>query len=326
MAKIFISYSSKDHTFAKKLAEHLHTLGHEPWLDAWKIKVGDCIPSKIQHGISEADYVVVVLSPDSVESGWVDEEWKTKYWDEIQEHETYVLPALLRDCEIPQLLKKRRHADFRDDYTIGFVELAGAIVPVIARPEEGEGIPRIRYQSEITELVAQLQAGTVPVPEAVARALPIALQAKRASLEWFCRNELAGWTQEEWEKYPGGEPTYRVVEAFASITARVNLQYWGWGRSAAAVFEYLRDNPDDFWPSYMPIAQSVSEIESKRSKATESAVLTFTKSLGDFLPDTETPDVPVVIYVNPDSYIRVLESIRTELTRRLLALLPKVST
>ena len=70
-------------------------------LDEWEIKVGECIPSKIDHAIGEADYVIIVLSPDAVESGWVEREWQSKYWDEIEQNKIFVLPVLLKDCKIP---------------------------------------------------------------------------------------------------------------------------------------------------------------------------------------------------------------------------------
>ena len=86
MAKIFLSHSSKDKQFVFQLGEDLKALGHEPWLDEWEIKVGECIPSKIDHAIGEADYVIIVLSPDAVKSGWVEREWQSKYWDEIEQN------------------------------------------------------------------------------------------------------------------------------------------------------------------------------------------------------------------------------------------------
>ena len=56
MAKIFISHSSHDKGFVRKLAKDLKSIGYEPWLDEWEIKVGDCIVSKVEHGIADADY------------------------------------------------------------------------------------------------------------------------------------------------------------------------------------------------------------------------------------------------------------------------------
>lgn len=150
MANIFISYSSKDENFARRLAEDLIRLGHEPWFDKWQIKVGECIPSKIEHAISKADYVVIILSSSSVKSGWVDREWKTKYWEEIKQNKTLVLPVLIEDCEIPPLLKTKKYADFRIKYAIGLVELTRAISPVIKRVPVSVEIKPTYYSSDIS--------------------------------------------------------------------------------------------------------------------------------------------------------------------------------
>jgi hypothetical protein len=125
--KVFISYSSKDSEFVTRLAIDLKKMGFETWLDKWEIKVGDDIFDKIQFGIRDSDYVVLVLSCNSVSSGWVDKEWKTVYWSEIASHNVRLLPALLNDCEIPEFLKFRKYADFRKGYDTAFEELLSPI-------------------------------------------------------------------------------------------------------------------------------------------------------------------------------------------------------
>jgi hypothetical protein len=127
VAKIFMSHSSKDKPFVRRLSEDLKALGHEPWLDEWEIKVGECIVSKISHGIKDADYAIVVLTPDSVASGWVDREWSALYWSEIQEAGIKVLPVLLRKCEIPPLLRSKKYADFTLKYENGLQQLLDAL-------------------------------------------------------------------------------------------------------------------------------------------------------------------------------------------------------
>lgn len=131
MAKVFISHSSKDRGFAAKLSDDLVKLGHTPWLDAREIMIGDSIQTKIETGISGADYVVVVLSEEATHSRWVDKEWKLKLWDEVEQNRVLVLPVLLSDCEIPQFLKDKKYADFRKDYPIGLAQLAVALTPKV---------------------------------------------------------------------------------------------------------------------------------------------------------------------------------------------------
>ncbi len=131
MAKIFISHSSKDKKFVRQLAGDLRDSGHEPWLDEWEIKVGECIAKKIEEGISDAEYVVIVLSKNSTDSEWFEREWKSVYWDEVNNRKTIILPVLLEDCNIPKLLQTKKYADFSKGYSPAFDSLLKAISPTI---------------------------------------------------------------------------------------------------------------------------------------------------------------------------------------------------
>lgn len=125
--RIFISYSSKDVDHAKHIAIDLSRKGHSVWLDQWTITAGDSVPARIVEGIESCDAVVVILSPNSVTSGWVEREWQAKYWDEVERNMTLVIPVLLRECAIPTLLRTRKYADFRTSYQTGLEELNDAV-------------------------------------------------------------------------------------------------------------------------------------------------------------------------------------------------------
>lgn len=126
-AKIFISHSSKDKSFATWLGTDLKASGHTPWFDEWDICVGESIPEKVSHGLTVADFIVVVLSNNSIKSKWVEREWHTKYWSEIERNQTIVLPLLIEECEIPELLKTKKYADFRTNYNNGLDDVLFAI-------------------------------------------------------------------------------------------------------------------------------------------------------------------------------------------------------
>jgi formylglycine-generating enzyme required for sulfatase activity len=122
-ASIFISHSSQNVDGPLRLAEDLRRTGLEVWLDEWEIGVGDRITQKIQKGLSGATYVAVWLTRASVESGWVDTEWQTKYETEAATGAVAVLPLLAEDCQIPYFLAGKRYADFRQNYTRGLADL-----------------------------------------------------------------------------------------------------------------------------------------------------------------------------------------------------------
>lgn len=140
MSKVFISYSSSNKDFVRELASDLTDLGHQTWFNEKEIHVGDCIATKIELGILEADFVIVALSQQAVKSGWVEKEWKSKYWDEINQDKISVLPVLINDCDIPPLLKTKRFADFRKNYATGLVNLINAINQVASIPPSHRGI------------------------------------------------------------------------------------------------------------------------------------------------------------------------------------------
>jgi len=126
-SKVFISHSSKDKMFATWLGTDLKAAGHSPWFDEWDIRVGESIPQKISEGLKAADFVVVVLSEHAVQSKWVEREWHAKYWSEVEAGRVQVLPVLLRDCEIPELLKTKKYADFRENYNNGLEDVLLAL-------------------------------------------------------------------------------------------------------------------------------------------------------------------------------------------------------
>ena len=110
--KIFLSHSSKDKFFARKLADALKSHGVDVWIDEAEIKVGDSLTEKIGKAIETTQYFGVVLSENSVNSEWVKKELQIAIQKELSNKKVVVLPILLEPVEIPSFLKDKLYADF----------------------------------------------------------------------------------------------------------------------------------------------------------------------------------------------------------------------
>jgi hypothetical protein len=131
----FISYSSKDQTFADRLYADLQSKGVRCWFAPEDLKIGDKFRIRIDESIRLHDKLLLVLSSTSVSSDWVEKEVETAMERERQEKRTVLFPIRLDDAvmEIPNGwpadIRRNRHiGDFRkwknhDDYQKAFDRL-----------------------------------------------------------------------------------------------------------------------------------------------------------------------------------------------------------
>jgi len=114
MAGIFLSHSSADKLFVRKLAIGLATDGFPVWFDSWELEIGDHLHREIEEGIDESTFLVVVLSKNSTSSEWVDRELSRALERERQLGKKFVIPIVIDDCSIPIAVANRIYANFCD--------------------------------------------------------------------------------------------------------------------------------------------------------------------------------------------------------------------
>jgi hypothetical protein len=83
--KLFLSHSTKDKEFVETLAGELRANSIDPWWCEVDIEHGDDFVAKIDEGLKESDLVVLVLSPDAVQSAWTRREWTAALAREVEE-------------------------------------------------------------------------------------------------------------------------------------------------------------------------------------------------------------------------------------------------
>jgi len=71
MFNVFISYARSDSDEAERLVRALRAGNVTGWLDQADIAAGDSVPSAVRGALKESSALVVLLSPNALQSEWV---------------------------------------------------------------------------------------------------------------------------------------------------------------------------------------------------------------------------------------------------------------
>ena len=110
---VFLTYSSHDRAKATRIAKMLRDMGLRVWFDDWEIRPGDAIPLQIEKGIQNSRTLVLLLSNAALQSDWVSLERTSALFRDPTNTRRRIVPVLLDDAEIPDLLRVYRYVDAR---------------------------------------------------------------------------------------------------------------------------------------------------------------------------------------------------------------------
>lgn len=114
MPRVFMSHSSTDKPFVRRLAHYLEQHNIMVWIDEAELDIGDSLISRIGEGIYECDFIAAIISERSVDSAWVQKELQLAMTREITGKKIRVLPILVDYCapKLPYYLRDKLYADF----------------------------------------------------------------------------------------------------------------------------------------------------------------------------------------------------------------------
>lgn len=127
MANVFISHRGSDAQQAEQLAIEIRNAGHQVWLDAWKIELGDSIIKRMDEGLEGATYVVVCYSSSGITAPWMSREWMSTLARQLDGRGVKLLPVLLTGGEPPAILADIKYADLVKNWQQGISQLLHAI-------------------------------------------------------------------------------------------------------------------------------------------------------------------------------------------------------
>ena len=94
----FISYSSKDEEFCRRLHNDLQAAGVRCWFAPEDLKIGDRSRTRIEESIRIYDKLLIVLSEHSIRSPWVEHEIEAAFEQERRRSATVLFPIRLDDA------------------------------------------------------------------------------------------------------------------------------------------------------------------------------------------------------------------------------------
>ena len=129
---VFLCHSSADKTLVRELYHRLVRDGLSPWLDEEDLLPAQNWESAIREAVRSADCVVVCLSAASTtRAGYVQKEIRyiLDVADEQPEGTTFVIPARLEVCSVPDRLSHLQWVDLFAD--AGYDRLAGVLASAV---------------------------------------------------------------------------------------------------------------------------------------------------------------------------------------------------
>jgi hypothetical protein len=140
--RIFISHASEDkERFVNEFALSLRNKGVDAWLDKWEIKPGDSLVDKIfEEGIGECTAFIIILSKNSVNKKWVNEELNSAVIQRI-EKSTKIIPIKIdENINIPTSINHLFRVNINDlnHYSKDFEDIINIIYGIDKKPTLGE--------------------------------------------------------------------------------------------------------------------------------------------------------------------------------------------
>jgi hypothetical protein len=161
--RLFVSYSSTDRQRVLKVVNQLKLeidhrgLYYDFWLDLWRIRGGDNIQDKIVEGIRGCDYLLLMVSKKSIESGWVSQEWKAKFQEELSTGKVKVIAVFVDNLSmdaLPEFLKQKKAIRLFQGRNILPDSMQGLCEDIYAHVMENKRMENLALKKEQADAVA----------------------------------------------------------------------------------------------------------------------------------------------------------------------------
>ncbi|MGH8549988.1 MAG: toll/interleukin-1 receptor domain-containing protein [Methylococcales bacterium] len=120
---VFVSYHHSNKDIAERIAMELKKISDHVWFDEFEIKAGDSIRNRIDEGLKDSDYFLIVLSDAARKSQWTEVELS-----KALKLGKPILPVKIDDTNIPESIRDIAFADLSKSFEAGMAHLKHALL------------------------------------------------------------------------------------------------------------------------------------------------------------------------------------------------------
>lgn len=112
---VFISHARADLAVAERIERFLSDAGFRVFVDLSTLASGASFAEELSRVVKASSFVLVLLSRSYTASRWAEQELRMAMDQEVQldAGDVKVIPVLLDDCDIPELIRGKRAVDLR---------------------------------------------------------------------------------------------------------------------------------------------------------------------------------------------------------------------
>lgn len=153
LGQIFISHTSADKPFVRRLAARLVKSDFQVWLDEHDLIAGDPLPESVSKALQAAKVILVVVSKKSVASKWLRYELNVAT-DRMIKGECRVIPVVIDETPLPTEVIGVLYADCRKGLARGLPSILSALQHEARRADMEHS-----FSSRVDRLVDEIFGG-----------------------------------------------------------------------------------------------------------------------------------------------------------------------
>lgn len=117
---VFLAHSPEDESVAVELEKRLSNDWLNVCLDEWSDPIGDDLRLGVEEGVERSRVLVLLMSSSSFDSEWGRLERLTTLFRDPTDETRRFIPLLIKDCEIPEVIRRYKYIDWRTKSDKGY--------------------------------------------------------------------------------------------------------------------------------------------------------------------------------------------------------------